>query len=69
MNGLAKSPYKENDTLAVTCSIDRLYPQIQPANFTMTWGNAKNESVSLKNIDQSYRYQVPVDHKDIDQGG
>ena len=62
MNELAKSPYKENDTLAVTCTIDRLYPQIQPANFTMTWGDTTSEAVSLKNNDPdlSYRYRVHI---------
>ena len=54
--------HKENDTVTVTCTIDRLYPQIQPANFTMRWGDTVREAVSEKNNDpdQSYRYGVQI---------
>ena len=48
--------------MTVTCTIDRLYPQIQPANFTMRWGDTVREAVSEKNNDpdQSYRYGVQI---------
>ena len=54
--------HKENDTVSVTCKIDRLYPQIQPSNFTMRWGDTVREAVGVKNNDpdKSYRYGVQI---------
>ena len=48
--------------MTVTCTIDRLYPQIQPADFTMRWGDTVRESVGIKNNppDKSYRYGVQI---------
>ena len=58
-SGLIESTtYKENDTVTVTCTIERLYPQIQPANFTMRWGDTVREPVANNNTDGSYAYQV-----------
>ena len=50
--------YHENDTAALTCTIDRLYPQIQPENFTVTWGDDVWMAIGRNNTDGSYGYQV-----------
>ena len=62
MNVIEESPHKENDTLTVECIIPRLYPQIQPSDFTISWGDTSGEAVSLKNNDpdQSYSYRVSL---------
>ena len=58
-SGLIESTtYNETDTVTVTCTIDRLYPQIHPANFTMRWGDTVREPVANNNTDGSYAYQV-----------
>ena len=59
-NGLAKSVFKENDTVTVACTIDRLYPQIQPANFTMTWGDTVMPAIHRNNSDGSFSYRVEI---------
>ena len=60
ITGLDKSSHKENDTLTVACMIDRLYPQIQPANFTMRWGNTVTPTVDRNNTDGSFSYRAEL---------
>ena len=60
MNIIEQSPHKENDTLTMECIIDRLYPQIQPANFTMRWGDTIMHPGQRNNIDGSFSYRVEI---------
>ena len=60
LRGVERLAYKENDTLTVECTIDRLYPQIQPADFTMRWGDTVIEAVGKNNTDGSYGYRVQI---------
>ena len=60
MNVLEKSPHKENDTLTVECMIDRLYPEIQPADFTMRWGDTIMQPGQRNNSDGSFSYRVSI---------
>ena len=46
--------------MTVTCTIDRLYPPIQPADFTMRWGDMLKEASGRDNTEESFRYRVQI---------
>ena len=60
MTDLEENPsYTVGDEVTVTCTIDRIYPEIEPADFIMTWNDNETANIT-KNIDESYKSIVTM---------
>ena len=44
----------------MTCSIDRLYPAVDPSAFQMFWGTVSKDATRIENKDSTYRYKVQM---------
>ena len=59
LDGLDERTLKENDTVKLSCQIDRLYPAILPTDIAIFWGEEKVPDVKHTgtelNIVNTYR--------------
>ena len=60
--GIDETPITVNTTVIVTCTIDRVYPALEPDDFQMTWGTQTIKSTGSQNNDKSFRYTVHKTH-------
>ena len=68
VSGLANTTtIEEGDDTTVSCSVDRIYPNIRSADFQMGWGLTKKDATEVPNPDRSFMFTVqmtkPVDRK------